>query len=306
MKISPMANPANTVGAVSGSSGPASLAIRSLKMNTNATPGRIADPGPIEGPPAETNQTSLPNSDPNDKVAEATTQPLSPQAAALARERRALQRQQREFEAQRRAFEEQRTATQAGSISIETLKTNPLGVLLENGVTYDQLTQAVLASQSSNLPELIKLQNRIKELEAGVDKKLSDRDTQAEQQTLSEMRHECRRLLETDTEGRYEMVKLDPSGERYAMDLIRREWKENGRVIMPDEALAEVDRYLYEDAVKKAQSKRIQTKLAPQSGSTAQPQQSQGMRTLSNRDTARPVLDRRQRALMAFRGELPK
>jgi hypothetical protein len=305
MKISPMASSGATIGAIS-TGGAVTPQMRSLKMNTNATPGRIVDGDPTADPPAPTNQTPLPNPDPKDGQPDATNQPLSPQAAALARERRSLQRQQREFDQKVRAYEEKQASTQGTLFSKEQILGNPLGVLLENGVTYDQLTQAVLASQNGQTPELIRLQNKIKELEAGVDKKLEDRDTQAEQQTLSEMRHECRRLLQTDAEGRYEMVKGDPSGERYAMDLIRREWKENGRVIMPDEALAEVDRYLFEIAVKQAQSKRVQAKLSPQSGSDAQQPQRDGMRTLSNRDTARPVMDRRQRALMAFRGELNK
>ncbi len=113
MRISPIAAPAPLGGTTPAA--PAMSSVRSFKMNTNATPGR-------------TDVALEPSiSDPNDTAAAAdeVTQPLSPQFAALAKQRRALQVKEREIADREKALQGQ-SSTQGAGIDVARLKSDPV------------------------------------------------------------------------------------------------------------------------------------------------------------------------------------
>lgn len=290
MKISPIPSLGATVGAIStpGSEQPQSMAqrVRAVRMNTNATPGRVDD-------------APLPISDTGDpaQVANEETQPLSPQFAALAKQKRALQVKEREIAAREKALSA--APTQGAGVDIARLKSDPLGVLLEAGVTYEQLTEAVLANNNGVTPEIQALKAKIKALEEGVDKKLTDRDTQQEQQALAEMRREALQLI---THGdAFELVRETQSVPT-VMSLIERTYRKTGEVLDVREALRLVENELLKDSLKLAQLQKVQGQLAPR---PAQPQQ-RPMRTLTNRDTASVPMSAKARAIAAFQGTLKR
>lgn len=301
MKISPMGSSANTVGAIPNGAAPQAPVIqtpRSLKMNTNATPGRV-EAQIEELPPAP-----LTNSDPNDK-AEGTpeaTEPLSPQFAALAKQRRALQQERQAFEKEKAEFQSKAPA-QGDSISLADLKANPLSVLLNAGVTYDQLTEAILANQNGNGPEIQALKAEIKALKEGVDKTLTDRDAAAEKQVLAEMEREATRLAAQGED--FELVR-ETKSIPVVIDLIEKTYRKTGEVLDVAEAMKLVEDDLIEDTLRKAALQKVQSKLAPSEPAPNQPQQRPPMRTLTNRDTAQVPMSRKQRALAAFHGTLKK
>lgn len=297
MQISPLAQAGLTVGAVStgdGAQQPAAPNIRSLKMRTKATPESIEPP--------LSNELTIP--DPvNDPALAATeeAQPLSPQLAMLARQRRALQVKERAVADRERALAE-KTASQAGSIDLTRLKSDPLGVMLEAGVTYDQLTEAVLANQGHMSPEIAALKAEIRSLREGVDKTLTDRDARAEQEALSEMRKEAS-LLSSGGED-FALVRETKSVPQ-VMKLIERTYRETGEVLDVREALQLVESELITEGLKLANYKKVQERLAP-TQALQPPQLQRQVRTLTNRDTASIPQDRKQRALAAFYGTLKK
>ncbi len=294
MKVSPVASTATAVGA--SPEAPHALTPRSLRMNTNATPGR-PDAQIEELPPAP-----LPISDTSDptKAAPEATEPLSPQFVALAKQRRALQQERQEFE--RKKAEAEAAPAQGGGIDRARLKSDPLGVLLEEGVTYDQLTEAILANQSGGGAEFAALKAEIKALKEGVDKQLTDRDTQAEQQVLSEMKKEATALA---AEGEdFEMVR-ETGSIPAVMTMIERTYRETGEVLDVKEAMQCIEDELVTESLKIAGIKKVQGRMQPPAPAQQQ-QRPQQMRTLTNRDTAVQPMSRKQRALAAFRGELPK
>ncbi len=280
MKISPMPG-----AAASPAVAPQATMARALKMTTNATPGR-------EEPS---------NSDPQLEVSEAdeVTQPLSPQFAALAKQRRALQVKEREIADKLKEIET-RGATQAGGIDAARLKSDPLGVLLEAGVTYEQLTEAVLANQDGS--QIRALEAKIQALEEGVNKKLTDRDAQAEQQVLAEMKREASTLIAQGDE--FEMVR-ETQSLPHVMTLIEKTYRETGEVLEVREALKLVEDELFKDSLRLAKLNKVQAQFAPPPPEP-QPTQShrQSMRTLTNRDTASVPMSARARALAAFNGTL--
>jgi hypothetical protein len=296
MKITPMASSANMVGAVSAanSAAPPAPQMMKLRMTTNATPGRYEP---------QADNPALSTGDPNE-VAEPgseVTQPLSPQFAALAKQKRALQVKEREIADREKALAE-RSGTQPGMIDAARLKADPLRVLEEAGVSYEALTEAVMSDMGKPDRYVRELEAKIKTLEEGIDKKLTDRDTQAEQQVLAEMRREATALI---AEGdAFEMVR-ETGSVPHVMKLIERTYRETGEVLDVREALRLVEDELVDESLKVARLQKVQSRLAPPAPVQPPPRQS-GMRTLTNRDTAQIPMSAKQRAMAAFHGNLKR
>ncbi len=277
--------------------------VRKLKMRTNFSTNREE----VVAPLAEALEPAIAAEDPaqsstKDAVepgAVEATQPLSPQFAALAKQKRALQLERAEFE-------KQKGETLAGGNSQELvarLKANPLSVLQEHGVTYDQLTEAILNGNSSN-PELQELKAEIKALKEGVDNQFQTREQAQEEAALTEMLYEAEALAK---EGdAFEMIRTEDAYDE-VLRLIHSHYKQSGRVLDVSEAMNQVESKLLARAEKLASINKVRAKIAPPALEPLQPQQKpQGMRTLTARDSAAPVSDRRARAMAAFSGTLKR
>ncbi len=295
MKISPVATSASSVGSVEGGA----VAPRTLRMAVNATPGReIAQAAQVEALP----EAAVTIPDPNDASATTeATEPLSPQFAALAKQRRALQQERQAFEREKATASQ--TATQADAIPLARLKEDALGVLLDAGVTYDQLTEQILARRDGITPEIQALKAELKATKEDFSKQLTDRDQQARTQVLAEISRDAKRLVAEGDD--YEMVrehKAVPKVTQY----IESWYDKTGEVLDVREALQDIEEELLEDSLRLARIKKVQSKLAPpEPVAPAAPQQRQ-VRTLTNRDTASVPLSAKARALAAFNGTLKK
>lgn len=232
------------------------------------------------------------------------TRPLSPQFAALARQRRALQVKERELADRERTLATKQSTPDSNSIPVSALKASPLRVLQENGVSYDQLTEALLAEQNGVTPEISKLKEEIKALKEGFEKNLTDRDSQAEQAALGEIRREAIKLaMQGDA---FELVKQE-NGVPKVVDLIHRTYKKTGEVLDVQEAMQLVEDELLNDALERAQYKKVQAKLRPAAPAPAavqspEQQQPKPIRTLTSRDSVAAPMSRRDRAIAAMTG----
>lgn len=289
MIISPVSAPTNTV-ATENNQGSRVDAVRAMRMTTNATPLRGEPPAAQESPILADNEEG--------KLAVVEeTQPISPQLAALARQRRALQVKERELLDKEKALE---ARSQGGDVIPKArLKSETLKVLQEAGVTYDDLTTAILASQGN--PEMEALRAELHALKEGVDKRFSDEKTQAEQQVLAEMRSEATRLANNGDD--FELVRESGSVPD-VMRLIELTYRESGEVLEVSEAMKLVEDELMARNQKLLQLKKMQGLVNPQA--PAAPQARQGMRTLSNKHTASVPSSAKERALAAFYGTLKK
>ena len=283
--------------------------LKRIKMRTQVSTNRddavVQEPAVVEQSVAEMQQSPV-----NDTVEQTQsteeTRPLSPQFAALAKAKRALQVKERELAQREAALTAQPPA--ATEDVIAKLKANPLGVLQEAGVTYDQLTEAILANQSN--PEIVSLKADIKALKEELTGQLASRDQMAETQVLAEIKREAERLVQAEPE-KYEAIKL-ARGEEYVKDLVHRTWKETGELLSTEEAADLVENQLLEEALPFAKIKKVQSRLTPPveqvvQAPTPQPKpNTKIMRTLTNRDTAQPLMDPRARAIAAALGTLKK
>lgn len=304
MKISaiPSIGP-SSIDASSGAQIPGGMpSIRTLKMSTNVTPG-LAMPGtlPLAAPPIEAPQAAV-----------EVTQPLSPQLALLARERRSLQVKQRELAEREKALKSQDTGS--AGIPIARLKSEPLSVFEEVGLSYEDLTNAILANQGNS--EVNALKAKLDALEKGIDQKFVDREAQAEKQVLAEMQREATQLSRSDD---FELVREMRSVPK-VMELIKRTYHATGEALDVTEAMTLVEDYLLKDAQRLSKLKKLNIQAVQQSVPQFQQSpalsrdqyqyvrnpQHAGMRTLTNKDTASVPLSAKARALAAFYGTLKK
>lgn len=275
-----------------------------IKMNTQQSTNRH------ESPVAEVVEQVLesPTTDTVEPAqVEEETKPLSPQFAALARQKRALQVKERELAQREQALTAQ--PVQAGGISLEKLKADPLGVLQGAGVTYDQLTEAILNNDPSSIdPQKLRMEIK-EELKKELLGEFSTRDQLAEKQVLGEIKREAIELVSNNEN--YEAINAARAQDT-VVDLIHRTWKETGEVLDVTTAAELVENQLLDEALPFARLKKVQSRLTPaqeeQVEQTPPPQRpgTKVMRTLTNRDNATPMLDRRSRAIAAMLGTLKK
>lgn len=281
--------------------------IKRIKMRVNATPGAMEyAPTPTEVNPPATPEGNISDTVEPTPATPEVTKPLSPQFAALAKKERAIQVKEMAIAAREAAIAAKESGTTSDSSLIERIKADPLSVLDEQGITYDQLTEAILARSQDQGPAYQALKAEIKALKEGQEnqtKSLSDRDQAAEVQVLAQMAKDADALLAAPDDP-YEMVRVTNSKAK-VIELIKREFHERGNILDVSEALEIVETQLFEDSLKIAQAKKIQTKLAAPAPTLppAAPEQ-KPIRTLTNRDGTTVPMSRRERALRAARGEL--
>jgi hypothetical protein len=227
------------------------------------------------------------------------TKPLSPQQVALARQRRALMLKERELQVREKALAEKTQVPPAQAavkrmIDVARLKSEPLSVLQEEGVTYEQLTEAILNGKAVD-PEVSALKREVAALKEGIDQKLEARDRQAEKAALDDMERTAHRLAR--------------QGDDFAKvrELIARTWEKTGEILDVPEAMRLVEEDLVSETLRVAAINKVQGKLAPKPA--APPQASApatppapGIKTLTNRDTSTVPLSRKERAMQAFYG----
>jgi hypothetical protein len=254
-------------------------------------------------------------------------QRLDNQLGIIARKERQLRAKQQQLESTIKNREEAIKSKEAelakreqellgGYISKQKLKTNPLLVLNEEGVTYDDLTQQILNSSplDPRMEAIINKQStQLEQLQAKLDAYENSNKTAQEQQKASALKQ-----IRRDAS---EMVKANP--EEYALiqatnslsdvvDLIDKTYEEEGYVMSLEEALNETESYLTEEADRLARIDKIKRRIATPSAGVKQsekqppapPAQQQSMKTLTNSVGSTRRLSNVERAKLAFEGKL--
>lgn len=255
---------------------------------------------------------------------------LSRQFAILARQEKALRAKQ---QAQDQAFKAKEAALAAREAELaskgqfdtskyvdrQRLKTDTLGVLAEEGLSYDELTQQILNQQPRDPrveAQLARQAEMIDRLNAKLEaQEKGSADAQAAQyKTAVE-------TIRTDVKA---MVKTDPSFEAIratnsindVVELIEKTWAQDGVLLTNEEAAQMVEDHLTEQLTKYSRIDKIQKRLnanastsqkaasAQTPAAVAPPKQQQPMKTLTNANSSTRQLSARERALLAFKGEL--
>lgn len=288
---------------------------RRIKMKTQMSTNRDSLPEDVASPQLVDNDVDNSNaqSPTTDTVEPAQgteeTKPLSPQFAALAKAKRALQVKERELAQREEALKSQ---TPAGNEDWKSnLKANPLGVLQEviGPDVYAQLTEAILNDQNKPISQADIDALVEKKLNERLDKEFGTRDQQSEQQVLGEIRREAMAL--TAEGDQYEAIRA-AKAQNDVVELVHRTWKTTGEVMSTAEAAELVENQLIDEAIPFAKLNKVQSRITPAQEKfiekilDAPKPNTKIMRTLTNRDTAPTVVDRRARAIAAMEGRLKK
>lgn len=235
--------------------------------------------------------------------------------AKFQQEQQALKAKEASFNTEKAALEARIKELEANSISKQRLKERTYEVLTDEGISYDELTQQAIDSQSRN-PHY---DSYISKLEAKI-QALEDKTTQAEKSQAEAQSNQYKaavKQIETDV---ITLVKTDPTFEtikatrsvRDVVELIEQTFKEEGRLLSVEEACQEVEDYLVDEATKLASLDKIKRRLAPKPAAQGQadkqtpkqPAQPQPMKTLTNATSSSRTLSAKERAILAFKGEL--
>jgi hypothetical protein len=268
-------------------------------------------------------------------VAETSEEPkvdkaLEAQYNQLARRERALrakaQQQEAAIKAREAALAARETELTAkgnsyntGYISKDTLKSNPLGALAEAGISYDEVVQAALNQQPVDPrmeATISKLEAKIKQLEEAnenTSKSMTAQQQAAYDAAVNQITMDVKSLVKSDPA--FETIRATRS-ENDVVDLIKQTYEKDGNLLSVEEASQMVEDYLIEEAMKLTKIGKIKSRLStpaqaarPQTQeqtrqSVPQKQSQPGMKTLTNSTGSSRQLSARERALLAFKGEL--
>lgn len=241
-----------------------------------------------------------------------TESPLSPKFAALARKERALRAEAQKLKAREEAMKAQEADYSSKYIPKDRLTKDPLGVLTEQGLTMDQITNMLLNQPGPQDQAVSRLEAKIQELEAKLQKQVTTQEetqTQNYDRAVNQIRNEAKLLVDSDPA--FETIK-DTDNVEAIVELIKETYASDNIVLSVQDAAKQIEDYLIEEAMKMASLKKVKEKLTPQEvveaqQSPAQTPQSQ-LKTLTNAvsATSKPMSnkDRRERAILAFKGQL--
>ena len=263
--------------------------------------------------------------------AKAPEDPLSSQYAKLAKREQALRqqtiKQQNDFKAREEALkarEAQLAAKdqeyQQGYISKDKLKSDTLRILNEAGVPYDQLVQQYINETTNPVDPRVNatiaaLEAKLAKLEAATEEtksSYSKQQSDAYDSAVKQIKSDVVNLVKSEPD-QYEAIKFTGS-EDDVVDLIKKTYEEEGRLMSVEEASEEVENYLIEESLRLSNLKKIKAKQAqastPKPAQAQSPapnqKQSQPMKTLTNAAGSTRQLSAKERAILAFKGELSK
>ena len=243
---------------------------------------------------------------------------IAPRLAALARREKQIRHQAQErakaWESEKKALMAEVEEARATRAWKAKLKTNPLEALNEEGLSYDQLTEAAVNQAD---PRSLELQKLKAEIQALKDSQTQSK-TQAEEaadRSYQEAKKQIGNEVKLLVDGNEEFEAIQTMGMHdMVVNYIEEVYKTEGNLIDVTVAAREVEAELFAQAQSIGKMKKLQPKVEPAAPSAAAPQKTDPAprqtptQTLSNRAMAAPAKptsekERKARAIAAFMGQ---
>lgn len=253
---------------------------------------------------------------------------LKRQFEQLARQERVLRQKATQQQAEMKAKEDALAAREAaiaakdneyrqGYLSKDRFKQDPLAALTEAGVSYDDITNQIL-NQVPTDPRvnatISRLEAKIAELEGKTQaQETSWKEQQAEsyRSAVKQIEVDTKNLVKSDS-STFEAISKTPGAIKEVVKLIEETFHKDGVLLSVEEAAQEVEDYLVDQGIKTyTQIEKIKKRLSESSTKaqveqkTPQAQKTQSpMKTLTNSTSSTRQLSAKERAMLAFKGEL--
>ena len=247
---------------------------------------------------------------------------LSPQFAELARKEKAIRKVATTLKQQQSAWE----SDKANHIPKSRLTSDPLAVLAEAGFTPDKLAELLLAANPIQEPQgkqtqadsaLLSEIQALKAEIAGMKQGKTEEQSTAYQTALKQIERDATALVNTDSS--YPTIKARGAVPD-VVELIEKTFKATGELLSTEEAAKAVEDELIEEGLAWSKLESIQKRLKPSepvtAGATMQytgkqtrmpakviPRAAQP-RNLTNQLNSTRELSPRERAILAFKGDL--
>lgn len=244
---------------------------------------------------------------------------LAKQEKALRAREAAIKQRETELAATQ-AQPQQPSFDESKYISKDRFRQDPLAVMSETGLSYEELTN-ILINQPARDPrvdaEFNTLKAQIEELKQqniATKQQAEEQQTQAYQTALKQIKTDVAALVKND--DAYEAIRT-AGATQDVVDLIEQTYQKDGVLLSNEEAAQLVEEYLIEQGLKWTKLSKIQKRLGQSNASTTQApsaktsestsqQQTPTMKTLTNNNSSSRKLSSRERAVLAFNGELKK
>lgn len=255
------------------------------------------------------------------------TEALSSQYAVLARKERQmrikaqqqaeqLKSRETELAAKEAELQKRLSEYETGYISKARLKDETLVALEEAGLSYDEITQKQIEAGTVD-PRMLA---HIKRLEA----KIADMDKQSQvakdeqktyqqeqvNQALAQIKRDAEQLISTDPA--FELTRNSRQADQI-VELIKLNFNDTGEVMSVEEAAQQVEKELEErmykvidktEKIKKRYAPKAETSEAKETTTEDKTQKQSQQKTLTNKTGTSRQLSARERAVLAFKGEL--
>jgi hypothetical protein len=297
-------------------------AIAPEDMSALSIPAPNIEESSVENTGVESQESAAP-----EETAKQPDPALSRQFAQLARQEKALRAKALQQDQQLKAREAalaQREAELAAKqpdlsqyIPRDRLKQDPLGVLNEAEISYEQLTQQEIARQSVDplVMQTIKdLKSQINELKQANEDGKKAQVTQQQSQyqaAVKQITLDAKALVQSDPVT-YEAIHKTGTVKE-VVKLIEDTYNKDGIVLSVEEAAQEVENYLVEenfkmatriDKIKKRIGQVAPSQASAQTSQVSSGQKQPGMKTLTNATSSARPMTARDRAIAAFKGEI--
>lgn len=253
----------------------------------------------------------------NPQIAEpknATAEAPNPQMEAFARKEKQLRNMQIKMQQEKQALESKLKQYETDYIPRSKFKEDPMSVLNDAGISYEQLSEMVLNAPNMNDPTTRALMNKIKALEDKQNQTVRQQEesTKAQyQQAVKQIGNEIKMLVDSDAE--YSTVK-EAGMQDAVLELIEQTFQNEGYLMEVHEAAKQVENHLVEQALKLANIEKVKSKLNSQLQKPVEPVQNKAgtqpqIKTLTQNMPSQPAKrlsekERKERALAAFYGKL--
>jgi hypothetical protein len=343
MKIQPVASPHQIAPTGTSSNAASDAKARAVAMLTQSTPqnqqtahSAQLNQNAISAEDLSAVRQSQPqNSQPDTTEPAAQEIPQKQEDPATSQEWARLARQEKAIRAKAQASEQALKAREAALAAKEAelaakdasyksdyvpkslFKQNAAQALADAGTSYDELVQQMLNTQPMNPQveyEMKMLRDQVQELKQANEqsrKASQDQQTQAYQAAVNQIRSDARKLVNSDPA--FETIKATNSIND-VVELIERVYQKDGELLSVEEAAEQVEDYLLEESMKLTKINKIRQRIGLTAQSTttktAQPtagqtqQQQPTMKTLTNSNASSRQLSAKERAILAFKGEL--
>lgn len=211
---------------------------------------------------------------PSDTTKAAETTPpaavtLPPQVSALARKEQAFQAKVQAFEAEKKAWAEKNPSQPPPPTIKEQIRKTPSKALQELGLTYDELTQALLSEQNGVDPNNEAIQTLANKLETIEAKQKEDQEKNTKT-IIAQYETEIAKLVDNDPE--FETIKARGL-HGHVLQHILDTFNEDGEILTVEQASKEIEDVAFEDALKVSGLKKVQAKLGLPDPNTAKQKQ---------------------------------